>query len=391
MVDKNANTVGEVFIRLIRRAINPDVETGFTEPPLDEEKQKLLFQLSQLHDLAHLVYMGADNGTLLTDPEIRQKFRKAKLMSIARYEQLNLAYREITQVFEAEEIPFLPLKGARLREYYAEPWMRTSCDIDLLVEKENLERAATALVERLGYRREEKIDYHDLSLYSPTNNHLELHFNILENQANVDKLLTKVWQYCEKVDENSVEYRQSNEFFLFHLLAHLLYHFLAGGCGVRPVLDLWVLDKKLSVNKEVFAEMLKECGLVLFYQSVMQLASVWFDGKEHTDRTQKLENYIFSGGVYGTFQNKMKVTGTKVKGKKGYFIRKIFCPYEVMKVKYPVLQKHKWLLPFYEVVRWIQGIFGGKIRNVKKESSTLDSISKTEQAEFSELLKELGL
>ena len=34
------------------------------------------------------------------------------------------------------QIPFLPLKGSVIRQYYPEPWMRTSCDIDILVDFE---------------------------------------------------------------------------------------------------------------------------------------------------------------------------------------------------------------------------------------------------------------
>ncbi|MBO4954226.1 MAG: nucleotidyltransferase family protein, partial [Clostridia bacterium] len=36
-------------------------------------------------------------------------------------------------------IDFMPLKGAVIRQYYPEPWMRTSCDIDIHVKKDRLE------------------------------------------------------------------------------------------------------------------------------------------------------------------------------------------------------------------------------------------------------------
>ena len=388
---ENTVTVGDLFVGFLRDSLAPKGKEGAAGLELDAETQKKLLLLSQKHDLAHLVYVGADRGASFTDAAIKQQFRKTQLMAVTRYEQACYAYEEILEVLNKLRTPFVPLKGAIIRDYYPEPWMRTSCDIDILVKEEDLEKIAKALEEEKGYQREEEKGYHDISLYSPTGIHLEMHFSIQEDMENIDKLLGEVWSYCNPVTENAVEYRQTNEFLFFHSVAHLLYHFLMGGCGVRAVLDVWILSKNLSYDESVFKQMLEQCGITRFYEAIVGLASVWFGEKEHTDTTKSLEYYILKGGVYGNFENRMKVAGAKTGSKGKYIWRKIFCPYDEMKKRYPVLKKHKWLLPIFEVVRWVEAIFKGRTKNLRGQVEAIESTTEEEKTELKQLLEEIGV
>jgi hypothetical protein len=47
-------------------------------------------------------------------------------------------FERICLVLEKAKIPHIPLKGSVLRKLYKEPWLRTSCDIDILVQEETL-------------------------------------------------------------------------------------------------------------------------------------------------------------------------------------------------------------------------------------------------------------
>ena len=75
----------------------------------------------------------------------------------------NLEYEleHIKSVFEKNKIEYILLKGSVLRNYYPEPWMRTSCDIDILVHDEQLDKAVKVLTQT-GYRVEGNKHYHDL-------------------------------------------------------------------------------------------------------------------------------------------------------------------------------------------------------------------------------------
>ena len=106
-------------------------------------------------------------------------------------------------------------------------------------------------------------------------------------------MLKDVWTYTDKVDQ--YEFRENNEYFAFHHIAHMAFHFLRGGCGIRPFIDLWLMRKKQYYNENGLIDLLAKCELKPFYDSVCALTDVWFENKEHTELTQKMSEYIFSG------------------------------------------------------------------------------------------------
>ena len=100
-----------------------------------------LYALSKSHDMAHIVVQGLSDFGLLGESEISQNFQKQQMLAVYRYQKLNYELEQICQTLEDAKIPFIPLKGSVIRQYYPEPWMRTSCDIDVLVHEDELDRA----------------------------------------------------------------------------------------------------------------------------------------------------------------------------------------------------------------------------------------------------------
>lgn len=372
MNTNNQLDVRKIFLSIVKSIINQS-EEPLPHLELDEMAQRKLYAISIRHDLAHLIGKKCEESGYITDETIKKLFNKQQILSVFRYERINFDYQEIKETLIKEKIPFVPLKGLLIRGLYPEPWMRTSCDIDVLVKDEDLNRAIDALVKNKKYTYEQKTNFHDVSLYSPSGVHLELHFNIKENIEYIDKLLEKVWDYCERVEENEYEYRQSKEYFVFHALAHMLYHFKSGGCGVRPLIDLYLMHKNYQLDNEILQNMFDECGISKFYESVKLLSEVWFGEKEHTALTLSMEDYIFSGGVYGTNENFMAAQKCSV-GRFKYIWTRIFSPYDIIKYRYPILKKHKWLTPFYQVRRWFSVLFKKRALELKKEMKVYDNV-----------------
>ena len=48
------------------------------------------------------------------------------MIAIYRYEKINYELNRLRSALNEAQIPFIPLKGSVLRQYYPEPWMRTS-------------------------------------------------------------------------------------------------------------------------------------------------------------------------------------------------------------------------------------------------------------------------
>ena len=365
------------------KEIAPDVMEACTTEMLNQ-----VYILAQKHDIAHLP--GHVLGKLqLPESEPRKKMIKAAHMAVFRYARIDREIERICTVLEEERIPFLPLKGAVVRECYPEPWMRTSCDIDILVHEEDLERATDALVSRLTYATDHYKQYHDVSLFSNSGVHLELHFSIQENMENIDRLLCKVWDYAIPVTD--YRYQLERSFLVFHLLAHMSYHFMGGGCGIRPFLDLFLLQKQHFYDEKMLRRHLSQCGIEKFYDGVLALIGAWFRGQEHTELTRRIENYLFNGGTYGSQQQRIAVQQERKGGKMGYLLERIFMPYDHLKIKYRVLEKHPILYPVMQMRRWGELLKPGKLSRSIRELEINQQTQKKQAEETNEILLDLGL
>lgn len=388
---KSMTNTKEEIIGALFSLIRARVCGNETEPHRpDGEGLPRLYQLSKLHDVAHLLTDGLEAAGLPDEGEILAKFRKQRMVALYRYEQSNYELSALSAVLEAEKIPFIPLKGAILREHYPEPWMRTSCDIDVLVKREDLSAASAALSEKLGYRKEAQ-GSHDLSLFSPGGVHVELHFALNEENYRVFDTLSRIWEVALPEQEGGYRYTMPDEVFYFYHIAHMAKHFEEGGCGIRSFLDLWILDHRMEHDDAKRDALLIKEGMYAFAEGCRRLCEVWFSCAEGNELTVQMQNYILDGGVYGTVANKVTVQQTKQGGKVRYALRRIFVPYETMKVYYPILRTRKWLTPFMEVRRWVKILFGGRVKRSLTELNANQSVSADAQKNTKSLLSELGL
>lgn len=364
-----------------------DAETAL----FDERLLPELFALSHKHDLAHLPGQPLERAGLLPiENEYAARFRTAKKQAILRYEQANYALQQLCDVLEGAQIPFIPLKGAVIRPYYPQPWMRTGCDLDVLVCPDRLDDAVGALTDA-GWQVHGEKGFHDISLFSPGGVHLELHFSIGENVSSWDAVLQTVWQHSAAQAEGRYLYLQSSAFLIFHLLAHMAYHFMSGGCGLRSFLDLELLMRRLPVDQDALLQLCEQAGLQMFYRRVMQLNAVWFGGQPHTPTTLQMEQFIVSGGVYGSRENRIVLSQAKDGGRARSLFKRVFLPYYKLKIQYPVLEKHRWLTPVFWVVRWFRMLFKGKFKQSVKELKLSQSRSDQQIDQTAEFLKNIGL
>jgi hypothetical protein len=108
---------------------------------LNDKEWQTLYALSKTHDLSHVVGAGLTKFNANVPSELKEKFKNDLVKSVFRYERLNYSYLDIIKQFESANVDFVPLKGAIMREYYPNKHLRTSCDIDLLVKKADLDKA----------------------------------------------------------------------------------------------------------------------------------------------------------------------------------------------------------------------------------------------------------
>lgn len=362
-----------------------------------------LFRLSKKHDIAPIVgdalnKCGAfehlpvdiEESEREAIAKIKTKFDEQIFTAVYRYENINNELKEIRRVLSEAKIPFIPLKGSVIRKYYLEPWQRTSCDIDVLVKEKDADKASKVLAERLQYKINEK-GQHDISLFSLSNIHVELHFKLMDIEFKQVSALRDIWSGGEIAPVSGYEYCMSNELFLLYHIYHMAKHFVHGGCGIKPFIDLWVIQNKIDYDEEKAEKILKESDLLLFYNHAMELMSVWFEGKPHNSVTQEMEDYILQGGVYGTLEQQLAMSQNKKGGKFRHLLSKIFLSYEQMKVYYPSVKKCPILFPFYQVRRWFRILFCGGRKAAMNEIKANQNLSEEKKQAAKNLIDELGL
>lgn len=345
-----------------------------------EKELASLYSESNKQDMAHIVAsalqrLGIDSG---------EKFKKSLLLALLRREQQNIELQRICSVLTESKIDYIVLKGSYIKSLYPKDWMRTSCDIDILIRESDLKDAIAQITERLCYNQESD-GSKDCSLVAKNGVNLELHFSLCGGYEG-DKYLKNVWTYAIKDESNEYSHTLSPEFFLFYHIAHMAVHMNEGGCGIRPFVDFKLFTDNIAFDESVIKKMLADCRYDRFYNGVKNLSAVWFDDSPHSEETLLFEEYVISGGVYGTRENLGAVGKRKDGSFFGYLVKRIFMPKEKLRLVYPKIDKYPILIPYYQVKRWF------KLTNKSTYQSAKNELSGSKNAELtSKLFDSLGL
>lgn len=309
------------------------------------------------------------------------------LRDLRNYVLQNDALCKISEVLEAAQIPYIPLKGAVLRSLYPTPELRTSCDIDVLVREDDVEKAVSVIETGTDFKTVRRC-YHDISMVNSAI-HLELHFSIKEDMKGIDQLLERVWDYAEPF-EDGFRYVLTPEYQVFHVIAHMSYHMVNGGLGIRPYIDLWLLRTKTFYDEEEVRLMCNRCNVLVFYEKCCKLVDAWMTGEPIPEDLVMSEDYALNGGVYGDILNRLASNQREHRGVSYYFHR-VFMSRSLLETEYPRLKKKPFLLPFYQIRRWLKLLNPQKRRKAIKEFRIVKTMSAETIDSFDQLLTDLGL
>lgn len=396
---RKINIVEKMLVDFLKIGICGEKINDRFKDNLTVENLESLYKFAKKHDLAHIVADVLYKNKLMPDCEIASEYKNYLMMSLFRYQQIAYELKRICDLFEENEIPHLPLKGAYIRQFYPEPWLRTSCDIDILVKKEDLQKVADLVVNKLNFSEYQKHD-HDWGFFTENNLLIEFHFDLMErdhlskeriSHSWDKKYLESVWERTVLVQDKKFEYEMTDEMFYYFHIAHMAKHFKIGGCGIRTILDMWLLNNHMKYDRSNVEKMLNDSGLLDFERCVKQLSDVWFLGYESNELIEEVGDFILSAGIYGSFENNMAVRITKKGNRFKYMLLRVFAPYEILVKRFPVLKKHKWLIPLCHVSRWIQIGLGGNLKNGFAELKTNNSLSDEKINDVKRLINILGL
>lgn len=385
--------VMESMFALIRTVIGQNESLDDDDRAIIRDNIEQIYVVSERCDMAHLVGYALEKAELISpENEFFAKFQEEQYLSIVRSERMIFELDRICNTFEKNKIKHIPLKGAVIRNMYPESWMRTSSDIDVLVHKEDLEAAKKCLVEELKYRTAQE-GPHDHSLFTPEELHIEVHFDLIEEgiAKSSREVLNNVWDYAKLVGGTEYKYELSDGMFYFYHIAHLAKHMSAAGMGMRPFLDVWIINKTSTKNVEERGRLLSMCELNRFSSLCEEVSEHWFGGSDNaSESARKLELFVLNCGTYGSFEN--RITTLNNGGGTAQFIRRrIFLSCEALCSMYPSLKKHKWLMPIYQVRRWCKLFSVRMFKKAIHEVRVSNSISQKDVENMHSFLSGIGL
>jgi hypothetical protein len=183
----------------------------------------------------------------------------------------------------------------------------------------------------------------------------------------------------------------SDAFFYFYHLVHMAKHFETGGCGIRPFIDLFILDGLADADIDARNALLEQGNLLQFANAARNLSKAWLGHAVPDARTLALQEFILSGGAYGSADNKVALQQKKRGGRMRYILSRIFVSYDRLKRYYPVLEKHRWLMPLMQVRRWFMLLRPDVAKMARQEIKLNRSLDKEKADEMQMLLQDLGL
>ena len=360
-----------------------------------DDELKSLYRLALSQDLGHIVAYTLTSLMKLPSGELGAAYSKQYGLAIYRTSMIETWLSKVSCALSEIGVKHIPLKGSVIRGYYPEPWMRTSCDIDILIKHEDLDRATKHLIASLGMRSEGR-HVHDVSLYTEDNVHLELHFSLMEQGSASDSysVLDNVWDHATASQGSEYVYSLDDAVFYLYHIAHAARHLEKSGSGIRAVIDLYYLDNLPNADVAARDALLKETGLYTVASCMRTIADAWLGEGEYTDLAKELEDYMLENGIYGEFKNSVALMYNKKTGKHRklrYILSRIFLPYRMMKYAYPILERMPILLPFCHLHRWIGRILHGRLGHGLSEISIINSFDDEKLDAKDKLIKNLGL
>lgn len=335
---------------------------------------ELIYKLSVRNAVQGILYLAVQSGAVTLSAETESKLQKSYRAILAREATQQEEIEYIRNAFNEENIEFMFLKGTHLKSLYPTPQMRFMVDMDILVKEESMNKGGKLILAR-GFTQEMN-NGKDIVLVKKPFLTIELHKMLFVEDYFMHDYFKSVWNRVELV--NGFEYKMPINDLYVYTLAHLAEHYLEAGSCFRPLMDLFLMEEKHGeiLDFDYINEQFRELGIEKFAVKIRQLYKCTFDGADYNDDLITMENYIVFGAPVNNAEEVSRVALTK-QTKSQRLFNSLFPSLRHMKLRYSILQKLPFLLPFFWVVRIFEFFFkkNSEISNKKDKISNVDSES----------------
>lgn len=258
----------QLLLTLLRRSLTGAAPVSV---PADEPLRAELLRIAEMHSVTPLLYPVWDSPETARAAEICTR----------QYYHLLMATRYAVTLLKKAGVAAVVLKGPSAAAFYPVPEYRKSGDVDLLLlDRSQLPAACTAMEAAGAKRADEQHANHHVVFRMPDGINLELHVSMTEDFD--DRRTNRYLRQLQDTMAEKVELREITGVPLpvlpdglqaFHLLLHMLQHYLRAGFGLKLLCD-WVALWNRGLSPEQTADCLRmigDCGLTGFSAAVTEL------------------------------------------------------------------------------------------------------------------------
>ena len=385
----------KLFISLLSAYFNNEKST-----PCNLNGMAEMLSLAKEHNLTAVIVQALKQCGIFSNLGEKEKsaLNQAVGYTVQASAKCDSLFDEVSGLLENAKITYTPVKGCVLKSLYPDSALRTSGDVDFVVDERSIERIKNMLCAS-GFE-------YDENAHTPTFNKYSTH---AEFHTCFEGMNGKVLDFGVDSFESCTDYcrRLKAEEHILYMICHIAKHLANGGAGVRMLADIDSVVRRLNVNENRVLRLCAQNGAGAVCTAVFSLCSDWFNTpfkghyalSENTPLYSDLSSVILTGGTFG-FKNGVMGTrrlknaigkrgkasfGAKVKA----LLNFVFIKPRDVRQYYSYSRKHAFLIP----AAYFNRLFNAFFSHFGKTKQTVSEIfNNGEEAELqARLLCELEI
>ena len=281
------NHIEQLYLQIIH---NTCTQTS-SNITISQDVSILLINLAQTQSSLPFLLPYIKDSSLLANIKYQTK------LMMLNYYQIEQFTRRIADLFDANNISYILLKGISLAAFYPVPEYRKLGDVDIYINDKEMFNRASALLLANGYTKDDEIsDHHQGYLYKvPQTGRtmiLELHYRIvgLYQYAPVNKIVDDVFAantfspVMQTINDRNYPVLPPTEY-TFYMIHHMLKHYLYSGFGIRLLCDFtfFLGHNYTAIDFAQIHTWCKESKILHLYEIILETCRIYLGLPETID------------------------------------------------------------------------------------------------------------
>ena len=281
------NHIEQLYLQIIH---NTCTQTS-SNITISQDVSISLINLAQTQSSLPFLLPYIKDSSLLTNIKYQTK------LMMLNYYQIEQFTRRIADLFDANNISYILLKGISLAAFYPVPEYRQLGDVDIYINDKEMFNRANALLLANGYTKDDEIsDHHQGYFYKvPQTGRtmiLELHYRIvgLYQYAPVNKIVDDVFAAntfspaMQTVNDRNYPVLPPTEY-TFYMIHHMLKHYLYSGFGIRLLCDFtfFLEHNYTAIDFAQIHTWCKESKILHLYEIILETCRIYLGLPETID------------------------------------------------------------------------------------------------------------